>query len=63
MNEQIVNRTRLVGAVQTKSGDFYNLWQKIEDGIIYWGVSKNESDINCAYRDLGYLAKIKGFSM
>lgn len=63
MENQLVNRTRLVGAVQNKCGEFYNLWQKTEDGVIYWGVSKNESDVNCCYRDLGYLARVKGFSI
>jgi len=62
--------TRLVGAVVNNRGEWYGLYQKLEDGVIYWGVNRWNETANgdasgdiCAYRDLGYLARMKGFSL
>lgn len=59
------NKCRLVGTVVNKHGEYYGIWQEVRDGIIYWGVTKGHETMNfeCAYRDLGYLARMKGFSI
>ena len=53
-----------VGKMFNKVGDCYTLWQQLENGVVYYNLykeSENPVSINCAYSDLGYLLKVKGF--
>lgn len=64
MEKLIDGEVYKVGEMFNKNGYCYILWQQLENGIIYYNLykeSENAVSINCAYADLGYLLKAKGF--